>query len=79
MSNLEKPSGANDMYDDELDCAYEEGENEEVVVKEEEEEDSETDDHALERVDQSTGNGKWVIQLKNFTLLMLLLFRIPVS
>ncbi len=66
------------MYDDELDCAYEEGENEEVVVKEEEE-DSETDDHALERVDQSTGNGKWVIQLKQVTLLMLLLFRSPVD
>ncbi len=46
------------MYDDELDCVYEEGENEEVEVKEEEE-DSETDYDALEGVDHPEGNGKW--------------------
>ena len=46
------------MYDDELDCVYEEGENEELEVKEEEE-DSETDYNALEGVDQPEGNGKW--------------------
>ena len=59
MSETEQLSGANDMYDDELDCVYEEGENEEVEVKEEEEEDSETAYNALEGVDQPEGNGKW--------------------
>ncbi|KAH9394174.1 hypothetical protein TYRP_021309, partial [Tyrophagus putrescentiae] len=54
MSAIEQLPGANDMYDDELDCVYEEGENEEVVVKEEE--DSETDDRVLENVDQPAGN-----------------------
>ncbi len=55
MLETEQRSGANDMYDDELDCVYEEGENEEVEVKEE---NSETDYHPLENVDQSAGNGK---------------------
>ncbi len=76
MPETEKLSETYDMYD-EFDCVYKESENKEVQVKEEE--DSETDDHALGRVDQSAGNGKWVIQLKHFTLLMLLLFRIPVN
>ena len=53
------------MYDDELDCVYEEGENEEVEVKEEEE-DSETDYNALEGVDQPEGNGKWTIRFFTF-------------
>ena len=75
MPETEKLSEIYDMYD-EFDCVHKESENKEMQVKEE---DSETDDHALGRVDQSAGNGKWVIQLKNFTLLMLLLFRIPVS
>ncbi len=57
MSATEQLSGANDMYDDELDCVYEEGENEDVQVKEEEG-DSETEDSVLENVDQSAGNGK---------------------
>ncbi len=57
MSKTEQPSGT-DMYDDELDCVYEEDENEEVEVKEEEE-DLETDYNALEGVDQPEGNGKW--------------------
>ena len=49
------------MYD-EFDCVREEeeGNTEEVVVKEED--DSETDCYALENsVEQSTGNGKWMI------------------
>ncbi|XP_017462470.1 PREDICTED: zinc finger protein 70-like [Rhagoletis zephyria] len=55
MSETEQLSGANDMYDDELDCVYEEGKNKEVDVKEEEE-DSETDYDAVGNFDQSAGN-----------------------
>ncbi len=61
MSQTElKLSGTADMYD-EFDCVKEEeGDTEEVVVKEED--DSETDCYALENsVEQSTGNGKWMI------------------
>ena len=65
MSETEQLPGANDMYDDELDCMYEEGENEEVEVKEEEE-DSETDDRVLENVVHSAENGKWMIQFYTF-------------
>ena len=61
MSKTEQPSGI-DMYDDELDCVYEEGENEEVEVKEEEEDLEIWYDAVVTLVDQSAVNGKWMIQ-----------------
>ncbi len=67
MPETEKLSGTYDMYD-EFDCESEEGAK---TVEVKEEEDSETDFAAVESVEQSAGNGKWMIHVAHFTLLML--------
>ena len=75
MSKTKQLSDTYDMYD-EFDC--EEGENEEVQVKEED--DSETDYDAVENVEHSAGNGKYINNyFLTFTLLIFLLIRISVS